>query len=159
MSNTNSHGKWYEKVVGKQIVSKKYLHEGETNFDQFSSRVASIFSTKELQDKIKESIETGDFIPAGRSLYGAGSKGKFKATMSNCYIMESPQDNIESIFETAKKMARIFSMGGGCGVNVSNLRPRDSKVHNAAKTSTGAVSFLNIFNGVGETIGANNRRK
>jgi len=156
MSNTNINGNWYETIVGKEIISKKYLHEGE-DFPAFVERVAGIFSD-ELHDDIVDALYDADFFPAGRSLYSAGSKGKFRSTMSNCYIMDSPQDNIEDIFETAKKTARIFSMGGGVGINVSKLRPRDAKVHNAAKTSTGAVSFLNIFNGVGEVIGANNRR-
>ena len=56
------------------------------------------------------------------------------------------------------KMGRIFSYGGGCGMNISNLRPKDSIVLNSAKTSTGAVSFMDIFNIVGEVIGSNNRR-
>lgn len=76
----------------------------------------------------------------------------------NCYILPLPLDNLESINEVAGKMARIFSYGGGCGLNISNLRPRGSKVNNSARTSTGAVSFMSIFDSYGGTIGANNRR-
>lgn len=147
---------WWETEIGSQILQKKYFHEGE-DFGDFVNRVSSIFSNP-ISQQMKQSLLDADFLPAGRSLYGAGSKSKFKSTMSNCYIMESPKDNIEDIFETAKKTARIFSLGGGVGINVSKLRPRDAKVYNAAKTSTGAVSFLNIFNSIGEVIGANNRR-
>lgn len=150
------YGNWWETEIAQQILSKKYFHEGE-DFADFVNRVGGIFS-EELQSPIGQSLVNADFLPAGRSLYGAGAKGKFKSTMSNCYIMDSPKDNIEDIFEVAKKTARIFSMGGGAGINISKLRPRDAKVNNAAKTSTGAVSFLNIFNSIGEVIGANNRR-
>ena len=55
-------------------------------------------------------------------------------------------------------MARVFSYGGGCGVAIDKLRPKDAKVNNSAKTSTGAVSFLELFNVTGSIIGSNNRR-
>lgn len=156
-SNTNLTGNWWETEIAHQIITKKYMHEDETTFEQFIHRVSGIFSDG-LKPKIKQALIDADFIPAGRTLYASGAKGKFKASTSNCYCMRSPEDNIEDIFEVAKETARIFSMGGGVGINVSKLRPNGAKVCNAAKTSTGAVSFLNIFNSVGEVIGANNRR-
>lgn len=76
----------------------------------------------------------------------------------NCYILDKPNDNIESIFDVAKRMARIFSFGGGCGIDISNLRPANAKVNNVARTSTGAVSFMNLYSAVGETIAQNSRR-
>ena len=156
-SNTNIGGRWYETPAGHEITGKKYFHDGE-DFEAFAKRVAGIFSNSGLRKAIEKSLYRADFFPAGRSLYGAGSKGKFKASMSNCYILPSPEDNIESIFEIAKKMARIFSYGGGCGVSLSKLRPKGARVYNAAKTSTGAVSFMEIFDAAGNVIGANNRR-
>lgn len=107
---------------------------------------------------MKEYITDGDFSPAGRTLYAAGSRGKFKVSMSNCYILPSPEDNLESIFHSNYEIARIFSYGGGIGINISNLRPAGSRVHNVARTSTGAVSFMKIFNTTGEVISQNGRR-
>ena len=56
-------------------------------------------------------------------------------------------------------MARIFSLGGGAGINLSNLRPKGAKVNNSAKTSSGAVSFMDVYNVIGEVMGNNGRRK
>ena len=156
-SNTNRNGLWYEKEVAKQIVSKKYMHEDEKEFIEFVNRVGSIYDEQTSED-IRECMINADFFLAGRSLYGAGSVGKFKATMSNCYILPMPEDNLESIYDIKKQMARIFSYGGGCGVNISNLRPKGAKVNNAARTSTGACSFMKEFDVTGQVIGANNRR-
>ena len=138
------------------IMKKKYLHEGETA-DDFIPRVAGIFSDG-LRQEAQEALENCDFLPAGRTLYGAGYKGERKVSMSNCYILPTPNDNIESIFETAKRIARISSYGGGCGIDISKLRPKGAKVNNSALTSTGAVSFLNIFDVTGATIGQKGRR-
>ena len=72
--------------------------------------------------------------------------------------MSPPEDNIESIYETCGKLARTFRYGGGVGISISNLRPKGAPVHNAAKTTTGAVSFMPTFSQVAETIGQKGRR-
>lgn len=156
-SNTNFSGAWHKTVIGQEILAKKYFHAGE-DFDLFVSRVASIFQDDQLSADLANAIREADFFLAGRSLYGAGSKHNFRATMSNCYIMPCPEDNIESIYDVAKQIARIFSMGGGCGVNLSKLRPRGAKVNNSAGTSTGSVSFIKLFDTTGDIIGAHGRR-
>ena len=149
--------KWYENEIGKNILQAKYYHVGENDPQDFINRVASIFSP-EVKISMHEYLEDGSVCPAGRTLYATGAKGKFKASLSNCYILPSPEDNIESIFKINAEIARIFSYGGGIGVNISNLRPKESSVNNAARTSTGAVSFLKIFDSTGEVISQNGRR-
>ena len=148
--------KWYENEISMGIMTRKYLHPGEKP-EEFIPRVVAIFSD-ELRPKATEVLNNADFLPAGRTLFGAGFKGKRKLSTSNCYICPSPSDDIESIFDTAKMIARISSYGGGCGLAIDNLRPKGSPVNNSALTSTGAVSFLNIFDVTGSTIGQNGRR-
>ncbi len=148
---------WYETEVGQNILKAKYYHAGETEPMQFIDRVTSIFSPP-VQKAMHEYLEKGSVCPAGRTLYATGAKGKFKASLSNCYILPSPDDNIESIFKINAQIARIFSYGGGIGVNVSKLRPKDSHVNNAARTSSGSVSFLKIFDATGDVISQNGRR-
>lgn len=149
--------KWYETEIGKNILKAKYYHVGETDPQLLIDRVASIFSPT-IQKSMRQYLEDGSVCPAGRTLYAAGAKGKFKASLSNCYILPSPEDNIESIFKINTEIARIFSYGGGIGVNISNLRPKESIVNNAARTSTGSVSFLKVFDSTGEVISQNGRR-
>lgn len=148
---------WYDNEISRGILEAKYYHEGETTPQQFIDRVSSVFEGS-FRDRMKTYITNGDFSPAGRTLYAAGAKGKFKVSMSNCYILPSPEDNLESIFHSNYEIARIFSYGGGIGINISNLRPEGSRVHNVARTSTGAVSFMKIFNVTGEVISQNGRR-
>ncbi len=153
-SNTNLGSKWYTREIGKGIFSKKYTHEDDKGITDVFKRVAKTTKVPAMESY----MERGDILPAGRTIYGAESKGKFKASLSNCYILDSPRDTIESIYDTNRDMARIFSYGGGCGLSISNLRPKGAKVNNSAKTSSGAVSFLELFNSTGDVIGQNGRR-
>lgn len=149
--------KWYESEIGQGILKAKYYHPGETTPQQFMDRVTGIFSPK-VKEAMRRYLEEASVCPAGRTLYAAGAKGKFKSSLSNCYILPSPQDDIESIFQINEEIAKIFSYGGGIGVNISCLRPKGSRVKNVARTSTGAISFLKIFDSTGEVISQNGRR-
>lgn len=81
-----------------------------------------------------------------------------KCSLSNCYVIKAPEDSIESIFECGAKLARTFSYGGGCGIDISKLRCVGAKVNNAAKTTSGAVSFMDFFSYITGLICQQGRR-
>ncbi|MFI5342299.1 MAG: adenosylcobalamin-dependent ribonucleoside-diphosphate reductase, partial [Candidatus Methylomirabilales bacterium] len=95
-------------------------------------------------------------IPGGRIMTGAGNPRG--VTLANCYVLASPQDSIEGIFQTAHEMAETYKRGGGCGFDISTLRPNGTLTRNAALTSSGAVSFMHLFSTVTGTIGQLGRR-
>lgn len=97
------------------------------------------------------------FLFGGRILAGRGID-EVKRSLSNCYVISPPTDSIESIFECGSKLARTFSYGGGCGIDISNLRPNGAIVNNAAKTTSGAVSFMDYFSYITGLIGQSGRR-
>ncbi|MEE9592356.1 MAG: adenosylcobalamin-dependent ribonucleoside-diphosphate reductase, partial [Thermoplasmata archaeon] len=76
----------------------------------------------------------------------------------NCYFTSVEEDSLEAIFEWCKKAARTYSFGGGNGVDIGVLRPQGTPVHNAARTSSGAVSFMELFSTTTGTIGQHGRR-
>ena len=86
----------------------------------------------------------GRFVPGGRVLAGAGDLYRLK-TLANCFVTKIQSDEIDSIYKAAYECARTYSYGGGIGVDISSLRPKDSIVHNAADSSTGAVSFMELY--------------
>jgi ribonucleoside-diphosphate reductase alpha chain len=143
---------WEMTDLQRDIYEKKYRYENES-FQDFLTRVSgnNSFIMKAIKDK--------KFMPAGRILAGRGlNKFGRKVTLSNCYVMPKVEDSIESIFDIAKYMARTYSYGGGVGVSLSKLRPRGAKVNNAANTTTGAVSFMDLYSMVTGLIGMKGRR-
>lgn len=149
---------WVEDWLGKDnklgcdIWRKKYQHEGET-FLQWLDRVSN------GNEELKKDILDKKFLFGGRILSNRGlQKQGRKVTYSNCYVIEPPKDNLESIFDAAKKLARTFSYGGGCGIDISQLAPRGAVINNAAKETTGAVSFMDLYNLTTSLIGQNGRR-
>lgn len=141
-----------ENQLGQDIWERKYRYENET-FDEWINRVSG--GNSEIANLIKEK----KFLFGGRILANRGleNKGR-KISLSNCYVIEPPEDNIESIFDCAKKLARTYSYGGGCGVDISKLAPKGARVNNAAKEATGSVSFMDLYSMVTGLIGQNGRR-
>lgn len=107
--------------------------------------------------KILPLLENKRFIPGGSITASMGVPHN-KDSFSNCYFIPIEEDSIEGIYQAAGRMARIFSKRGGCGTDITILRPKGTKVNNAAKTSTGAVSFIPLIAKTGEVIGQNGRR-
>ncbi|HLR21840.1 MAG TPA: adenosylcobalamin-dependent ribonucleoside-diphosphate reductase [Tissierellaceae bacterium] len=143
---------WDMSDLQRDIYEQKYRYGGES-FDEFLERVSG------GNGPIKKAILDKKLMPAGRILAGRGlDKQGRKITLSNCYVMPKVEDNIEAIFDTAKYLARTYSYGGGCGLTLSNLRPKGAKVNNAANTTTGAVSFMDLFSLVTGLIGMRGRR-
>ena len=144
--------KWNMDELQKSIWSNKYQYKDES-FEEWIMRVSG------GNLKIAKLIRERKFLFAGRILANRGlNKKGIKVTYSNCYVLTPPKDNIESIFDTAKNLARTFSYGGGVGFDISNLRPNGAAVHNAAKTTTGAVSFMDLYSMTTDLIGQKGRR-
>lgn len=138
--------------LGMDIWKNKYCHEGE-DFEQWLERITA--GNREIAQLIREKkFLFGGRILSNRRLENEGRK----VSLSNCYVVTPPEDNIESIFECAKKLARTYSYGGGCGVDISGLAPRGARINNAAKETSGAVSFMELYSLVTELIGQNGRR-
>lgn len=134
------------------IWSQKYELDNE-GFEGFLDRVSG--GNQELRKLIRDK----KFLFGGRILAGRGLNEKgIKTTYSNCYVLSPPEDNLESIFNTARDMARVFSYGGGVGISLEKLRPRGAKVHNSAKATTGACSFADLYSMTTGLIGQSNRR-
>lgn len=136
--------------LGIDIWHNKYQHDNET-FDEWLKRVSG--GNQDVEDLIVEK----KFLPGGRILSNRGVTDS-KVTYSNCYVISPPEDNIESIYDCCKNLARTYSYGGGCGISISKLAPAGAKVHNQARSTSGAVSFMETFSQVTAQIGQNGRR-
>ncbi len=122
--------------------------------------IASVEATeakrREWEEKFSWLLEDFRFVPGGRILFGAGNPRR--ATLLNCYVVPIQGDSLEDIFEWCKQAGRTYSFGGGVGTDISVLRPRGTPVNNAAITSSGAVSFMELLSTTTGTIGQAGRR-
>jgi len=132
--------------VAQNILEKRYLHEGETSWEDVVNRVVNYVLRSAEDDSIREDIRRmmlyGYFIPNSPTLVNAGKR---HAGLSACFVVDM-QDTIESIFLTKLQFALIARKGGGCGTTLSNLRPKDAPVAGSTHGYAGGpVDFFNTI--------------
>jgi len=156
----------FESDVAKSVYQSKYSLKGEENWAQTSWRIASNVAEvernygateEEVLEKAKdftEAILNRAFLPGGRIISNIGTGIK---NLYNCFFFRI-EDSRDSIYDVLKNAAEIFAWGGGVGIDISNLREKGAIINTTGGKSSGAVSFLKLFDLTGDIIQQASRR-
>jgi len=152
------------KGIGQEIFETRYAYPGETKWSERARVIAkTVASAENDEDKEKieklfyESIGSGDLIPGGRIIFGAG-RSRGNHNLLNCYVIV-PEDSVDSIGKTVQDMYKISCAGGGVGFNVSKIRPKGDDIGSVKSSAPGSVSVLKMINEVGEHVRAGKNRR
>lgn len=113
--------------TAKNILKKRYFHDGETRWEQVADRVVDniIPHFDEVRkETIRQMIRNTYFVPNSPCLVNSGKSG---GGLSACFVVDFP-DTIEGIYKTKLDFALIARKGGGCGTSLSKIRPEGSPV-------------------------------
>ena len=148
--------------LGQDIFMQRYAYPGETKYSERCKAMAKHVASSESEDEIEkqekrfyDALSTGDLVPGGRIIYGAG---RIHQNLLNCYAIE-PEDSVESIGKTIQDMYRISCGGGGIGFNFSKLRPKGDDIGNVKNSAPGSVSVMQMINEVGNHVKAGKNRR
>lgn len=151
--------------LGGDVLKNKYLAPGETHPTDLWMRqavaISSIEKTKRLQDIWTQNfyaiLEDFKFVPGGRIMHGAGRED-ITTTLNNCYVVAIRDDSIRSIYKTINDEALTYKYGGGCGHDLSVLRPSGDPINGTGGESCGPTGFMNLFSENTNTIAQHGRR-
>lgn len=138
-------GRIEAKYESKKQISENLSHYGKTRKPISVEKIYQLFK---------------DFkyvIPQGSVMFGLGNK-EVIASLSNCIVVPSVLDSYGGVCYTDQQLAQLFKRRCGVGVDLSELRPQNAQVSNAAGTTTGAVSFMNRFSNTTREVAQNGRR-
>lgn len=138
-----------------QLLKQRYLWKDEVSPMQMFRRVADfIGNDKDQKSLFFTIISRLEFLPNSPCLWNAGKKNSY---LPACYILK-PKDDFRDIMKTLTYQGLIQKTGGGVGLNFSNLRPDGSSLSTGG-TSSGAVSWMSVFDQLSETIKQGGRRR
>jgi len=159
--------------ISKLIWKNKYQYNKESEqdfykrvsnglFDKCDKKEISVYETilqtNDLLELFRQKFSKHQCSLAGRGLYGIGTD-KTNQTYSNCFVQPIEKDSLESIMKAAKESAMTMKSGGGVGYSISILRPSSVKIASSDSNSSGAVSFLKIFDSTCSVIKAGGDRR
>ena len=151
--------------LGIDVLKQKYLAPWEKHPHELWQRqakaLASVEKTKSLRTKMEKEflsiLEDFRFVPGGRIMHGAGRED-ITTTLNNCYVVAVRNDSIKSIYETIINEALTYKYGGGCGHDLSVLRPSGKAINGTGGESCGPTGFMNLFSENTNTIAQHGRR-
>ena len=163
-----------DELATNVFMTKYCLKDAKGNFiertpDDMHRRIAKEFArmedkfiTRESNHLTEDAIYSflKDFkyiVPQGSPMMGIGND-YVNVSLSNCVVVDNPQDSVSSIMDAGKDIANLFKRRCGVGLDLSDLRPEGAPVNNSARTTTGAWSFADFYSYVCRMIGQNGRR-
>jgi ribonucleoside-diphosphate reductase alpha chain len=147
--------------AAQQLHADKYRGPGES-FREATNRIANALKdSDEHFHEFRHAIGHQRFLPGGRVQSAIGSTKS--VTAYNCFVSgvieDSFVDGSGSIMKRAHEAAATMRMGGGIGYDFSTLRPRGATVRKLQSSSTGPVSFMEIFDAVCRCVASSGHRR
>jgi len=100
-------------------------------------------------------LKNKEFIPNSPVLFNFGTAHSMGCA---CFGLDI-KDDLKDIYKKLGWAARIFKMGGGCGFNFSNIRPKGDPVGTTNGVASGVVSFMKLFDASTEVIKQGGKRR
>jgi ribonucleoside-diphosphate reductase alpha chain len=124
---------------------------------QFFLRVACGLS-RTVQEAVEfyRVISAHDYMPSSPTLFNSGTK---HAQMSSCYLLDSPADNLEAIYEKYKDVALLSKFAGGIGLAYHRVRSRGSLIRATNGHSKGIVPWLKTLDSSVAAVNQGGKRK
>ena len=134
----------------------------DDTFERVASALASVEDAEEQEyyyDKFLFALQNGA-LPAGRIMSNAGAEElKPNTSLINCTVSGNIPDNITGIGQAVKEAMETLSKGCGIGYCFSSLRPKGALVGGVGATTSGSLSFMNIFDSACFTISSAGGRR
>lgn len=123
----------------------------------FFMRVACGLSTQ-VDEAIEfyRLISSHDYMPSTPTLFNSGTH---RPQMSSCYLADSPEDDLNSIYDKYKDIALLSKFAGGIGVAYHRVRSRGSLIKGTNGHSNGIVPWLKTLDSSVAAVNQGGKRK
>lgn len=148
---------------GLQTVYDRYLlKHPKSRFvietpQQFFMRIACA-----LSDNVADAIElytsfsSFEYLPSSPTLFNSGTKHE---QLSSCFLLDSPRDSLDSIYEKYADVARLSKFSGGIGISYTRVRSRGSHIKGTNGLSNGIIPWLKTLDASVAAVSQGSKRK
>jgi ribonucleoside-diphosphate reductase alpha chain len=96
------------------------------------------------------------YLPSSPTLFNSGTR---RPQLSSCFLLDSPKDELDSIYERYSQVARLSKYAGGIGIAWSRVRSRGSLIRGTNGHSNGIVPWLRTLDSSVAAVNQGGRRK
>ena len=124
----------------------------------FFMRVACALSGESVNEALRlyDLFSKLDYLPSSPTLFNAGTN---REQLSSCFLLDSPEDSLDSIYDRYKDIARLSKFAGGIGVSYSRVRSQGSLIKGTNGPSSGIVPWLKTLDSSVAAVNQGGKRK
>jgi len=148
----------YSRYLLRHPITRKVIETPQ----HFMLRVASGLAEDDTSRAVDEVADLYglmsrlDYLPSSPTLFNSGTR---HPQMSSCYLLDSPRDELDSIYDRYHQVARLSKHAGGIGIAYSRVRARGSLIRGTNGHSNGIVPFLKTLDASVAAVNQGGRRK
>ncbi|TDB89811.1 ribonucleoside-diphosphate reductase subunit alpha [Actinomadura sp. 7K534] len=101
-------------------------------------------------------LSTLSYLPSSPTLFNSAAR---RPQLSSCFLLDSPRDELESIYERYAQVARLSKYAGGIGISWTKVRSRGSLIRGTNGHSNGIVPWLRTLDASVAAVNQGGRRK
>jgi ribonucleoside-diphosphate reductase alpha chain len=96
------------------------------------------------------------YLPSSPTLFNSGTA---HTQLSSCFLVDSPRDELDSIYERYAQVAKLSKFAGGIGIAWSRIRSRGALIRGTNGLSNGIVPWLRTLDASVAAVNQGGRRK
>lgn len=143
----------YDRYLLKHPVTRLVLETPQYFFLRVSCGLAE---TVEEAVELYNLLSSLEYMTSTPTLFNSGTR---HSQMSSCYLLDSPQDNLEDIEKRHADIAQLSKWAGGIGLSYSRIRPNGSLIKGTNGKSNGIVPFLHSLSSNIAAVNQGGKRK
>ena len=97
-----------------------------------------------------------DYLPSSPTLFNSGTTHE---QLSSCFLLDSPDDSLESIYKRYADVAMLSKFSGGIGLAYTRVRARGSLIKSTNGLSNGIVPWLKTLDASVSAVNQGGKRK
>jgi ribonucleoside-diphosphate reductase alpha chain len=97
-----------------------------------------------------------EYVPSTPTLFNSGTKHE---QLSSCFLLDSPQDTLESIYKKYSDVAMLSKFSGGIGIAFHRVRSQGSLIRGTNGHSNGIVPWLKTLDSSVAAVNQGGKRK
>jgi len=124
----------------------------------FFMRIACALGGNEIGETLElyRLLSSLEYIASSPTLFNAGTAHE---QLSSCYLLDSPVDSLESIYDKYADVAKLSKFAGGIGLAYSRVRSRGSLIKGTNGHSNGLLPWLKTLDASVAAVNQGGKRK
>ncbi|HZY63473.1 MAG TPA: ribonucleoside-diphosphate reductase subunit alpha [Edaphobacter sp.] len=143
----------YDRYLLRHPITRQVIETPQHFFMRVSAGVSV---------RVNEAVEfykllaSHDYMPSSPTLFNSGTK---HSQMSSCYLLDSPADSLDAIYDTYKQVALLSKFSGGIGLAFHRVRAEGSLIRATNGISNGIVPWLRTLDASVAAVNQGGKRK